>query len=203
MFSSQNATNMKKLFFLLLLISCFSAEAQRKRRILFDADTVTPVDSGFYGVGIVDNQPYLINHRKDSVKFKMEYPYIKAWNTGKDLSITLTKNHPSLIFCVKDSVTFTLPSATDTTNKYVKYDIRYLGFRGGTGTNKYVAFDTTMRVAFSDSIRFYNSSDKVTYRTKVFDHLSIYPWFRLFQFRRMTLEIIENKWYLTLKDFNY
>lgn len=203
MFSSQNATNMKKLFFLLLLISCFSAEAQRKRRILFDADTVTPVDSGFYGVGVVDNQPYLINHRKDSVKFKMEYPYIRAWNTGITQNITLTKNHPTLIFCVKDSVNFTLPSASDTTNRYVKYDIRYLGFRGGTGTNKYVAFDTTMRVAFSDSIRFYNSSDKVTYRTKVFDNLSIYPWFRLFQFRRMTLEIIENKWYLTLKDFNY
>lgn len=194
---------MKKIFFLLLLISCFSAEAQRKRRIIFDADTVTPVDSGFYGVGIVDNQAYLINHRKDSIKFKMEYPYIRSLSTGKDQNITLTKNHPTLIFCVKDSVNFTLPSASDTTNRYVIYDIRYLGFRGGTSTNKYVPFDATMRMSFSDSVRYYNPRDKVTYRTKVFDHLSAYDFFRLFQFRAITLEIIQNKWYLTLKDFDY
>ena len=188
------------LVFLLFTTVCF---AQRERKIIFDADTKTPVDSGYYGVGIVDNQPYLINHRKDSVKFKMEYPYIRAWNTGITLNITLTKNHPTLIFCVKDSVTFTLPSASDTTNRYVKYDIRYLGFRGGTGTNKYVAFDTTMRISFSDSIRYYNPANKITYRTKVFDHLSAYHFFRLFQFRAITLEIIQNKWYLTLKDFDY
>jgi len=193
---------MKKLFFLLLLISCFSAEAQRKRRIIFDADTVTPVDSGFYAVGIVDNQPYLINHRKDSVKFKMEYPYIRSLSTGKDQNITLTKNH-SLIFCLKDSVTFTLPSASDTTNRYVKYNIRYLGFRGGTGTNRFIPFDSTMRIVFSDSIRYLNPSNKITYRTKVFDNLSAYNFFKLYQFRALSLEIIENKWYLTLKDFDY
>jgi hypothetical protein len=193
---------MKNLLFVFLLFTtiCF---AQRERKIIFDADTKTPVDSGYYGIGIVDNQPYLINHRKDSIKFKMEYPYVRAWNTGKDQNITLTKNHPTLIFCVKDSVNFILPSASDTTNRYVTYDIRYLGFRGGTGTNKYVPFDATMRMSFSDSVRYYNPSDKVTYRTKVLDNTNAYNFFKLFQFRALSLEIIANKWYLTLKDFDY
>lgn len=195
---------MKKILFILLILSFFDSTAQRKRRVLFDADVKTPVDSGFYGIGVVDNQAYLINHRKDSIKFKMEYPYIRAWNTGKDLAITLTKNHPILIFAVKDSITFTLPSASDTLNKYVKYDIHYLGWRGGTGINKYVPYDTTYRMVFSDSIRFYNSANQTTYRTKILNSWKVtQAWFKLHPYRRFTLEIIGNKWYLTLNDFDY
>ncbi|WP_394995607.1 hypothetical protein [Emticicia sp.] len=194
---------MKKIILILLLLSFFDGEAQRKRRTLFDADVKTPVDSGFYGIGIIDNQAYLINHRKDSVKFKMEYPYIRAWNTGKDLAITLTRNHPTLIFAVKDSITFTLPSASDTLNKYVKYDIHYLGWRGGTGTNKYVPYDSNYRMVFSDSIRFFNSATQTTYRTLELNHLSAYNWFKLSPYRRFALEIIANKWYLTFAGFHY
>lgn len=192
---------MKKILFVFLFFTtaCF---AQRERKIIFDADTKTPVDSGFYGIGIVDNQPYLINHRKDTIIFKMEYPYVRAWSTGKDLAVTLTRNHPATIFALRDSITFTLPSASDTLNKYVKYDINYLGFRGGTGSNKFVPFDSTSRIVFSDSIRYYNSSNKITYRTKVFDHLSGYSFFRIASFSRFGLEIINNKWYLTLQDFD-
>lgn len=196
---------MRKILLIVAVVLClFDSYGQRKRRILFDADTKTPVDSGFYGVGIVDNQAYLINHRKDSIQFKMEYPYIRALNTGKDLTITLTRTSPTLIFAVKDSITFTLPSASDTLNKYVKYDIHYLGWRGGTGVNKYVPFDTTYRMVFSDSVRFYNSANQTTYRTKVFNSWNVTKnWFKLYPYRRLTLEVISSKWYLTLNDFDY
>jgi hypothetical protein len=196
---------MKKLIFILCLFTVLDVMAQpsKKRRILFDADTQTPVDTGFYGIGIVDNQPYLINYRKDSIKFKMEYPYIRAFSTNNDLDITLTRNHPILLIVVRDSVEITLPTPTDTLNKNVKYDIRFLGWRGGTGPNAFKPPDTTFRVSFSDSVYYYYPTNKKTYRTKVFDHLSAYNFFRLHECRRMTLEILNNKWYLTLNDFEY
>jgi hypothetical protein len=196
---------MKILLIIALLFVAFNTEAQpnqRKRKILFDADIKTPVDSGFYAIGIVDNQPYLINHRADSIKFKMEYDFVRSLSTGNSKNITLTKNH-HLVFCLTDSVNFILPNPTDTNNRYVNYNIYYLGWRGGAGNNNFTTFDNTYRISFSDSVYFKLKTSNTTYRTKVLDHLSVYSFFRLTPNSRFCLEIINNKWYLSLKDFEY
>lgn len=190
---------MKKLF--LILLFSVSVFAQKKRTISFDADTTTRPAAGFYGIGVRDAQPYLVKPSGGALMIKVEEPYIRAWSTGKELAMTLTRDHPTLIFALRDSINFILPSSTDTLNRYVKYDIHYLGWRGGTGANKYVPFDSTCRMSFSDSVRII-AGGNIIYRTKVLDRYGTFP-FRLRPNIRFGLEIINNKWYLNLTDFEY
>lgn len=194
---------MKKLIILLLLCSFLDVSAQRQRKVIFDADFVTPADSGLYGVAVKDNQPYLINHFKDTLKFKMEYPYIRAWSTGKDLAVNLT-GKPLSVVCLRDSVTFTLPSPSDTLNRYVKYDIMYLGARGGTGANKWLPFNSDYLITFSDTIWFLNPADNIVYFSETFSSsTTAKPWFRIKPNQRIVLEILNKKWYLSLQNFDY
>lgn len=197
----------------MLLVSA-SLFAQKKRTISFDADTTTRPDVGFYGIGVRDAQPYLVKPSGSSLMFKMESPYIRTFSTGKDLSITLTRNHPTVIFALRDSINFILPSANDTLNKDIKYYIYYLGWRGGTGPNKYIPYDSTCTMTFSDSIYYkphghfysdslYGKNKTIIYSTKSLKRYGgTFPISLIFN-RQFMLQIINNKWYFSLEDLEY
>jgi hypothetical protein len=140
------------------------------------------------------NDVHTIKIPKDIVR----KPSIQCWSTGNNTNFRILETHPKLLFILRDSVNIILPSPS----KSLIYDIYYLGAKGGISSERFMPYDATTRISFSDTVNFYNPNNQITYYVKHLDHLSNIP-FRLKPFSRFGLIAQKNKWYFTLNDFEY
>ena len=160
---------MKKVLFILSFIFVsFISFAQRQRTTpIFDADTVTNAKSGFYGIGVRDSQPWLVDSKNntDAMRFKMEHKYI----VGVQLNTSDTIEYPGgnyqgrrteFVSLNKDSLTVTLPNQNDTLNFGRNITFAYFGFSDAL----FQYYDNTYCVKFSDTI-FVKSGDNTYFFT--------------------------------------
>lgn len=186
---------MKKL--LLLLLITFNVLAQKKRVIVFDADTTTRPESGFYGIGIRDAQPYLIKPSGDALQFEVHPKQIKGWQFNANGTAPADVQ---MLAINKDSLTIDLPNATDTTYRYLTYSLYYFGYNR---QNQFKIADATCLLTFADTIFVYNAANNITYWTKTFTHNHIYNFFRIQPYGALYLYVDKKRWWLSGTPFKY
>lgn len=155
---------MKKTVFLLpfILFSIVSFAQRQRTTSQFDADTVTNAKAGFYGIGVRDSQPFLIDSKDntDAMRFKMEHKYIVGVQLNSSDNIeypggSYQGRRSEFVSLNKDSLTVTLPNQNDTLNFGRNITFTYFGFSGSL----FNYYDLTYCVKFSDTI-FVLSGDK-------------------------------------------
>lgn len=148
---------MKKTVFLLpfILFSIVSFAQRQRTTSQFDADTVTNAKAGFYGIGIIDSQPFLIDSKDntDAMRFKMEHKYIVGVQLNSSDNIeypggSYQGRRSEFVSLNKDSLTVTLPNQNDTLNFGRNITFTYFGFSGSL----FNYYDLTYCVKFSDTI---------------------------------------------------
>lgn len=148
---------MKKTVFLLpfILFSIVSFAQRQRTTSQFDADTVTNAKAGFYGIGVRDSQPFLIDSKDntDAMRFKMEHKYIVGVQLNSSDNIeypggSYQGRRSEFVSLNKDSLTVTLPNQNDTLNFGRNITFTYFGFSGSL----FNYYDLTYCVKFSDTI---------------------------------------------------
>jgi len=186
---------MKKL--LLLLLITFNVFAQPKRKVLFDADTTTRPDAGFYGVGIRDSQPYLVRSSGDNLMFDVYPTKVAGWQFNNSGIVPTSVR----VFTVnKDSLTIDLPDASDTLNRNLAYTAIYLGY---SQNNDFSFADNTYLLSFSDTIFVYNPVNGITYWTQSFYNTHTYSFFKVKPFDAFCLYVDKKRWWLSAQNFKY
>lgn len=186
----------KLLLFTFLSVSLF-AQPGKRRTVVFDADTTTKADAGFYGIGIRDSQPYLVRPSGPAMMFDVHPTKIKGYQFNANGT---APRDVSIITINKDSLTIDLPNASDTINKNLFYQIMYFGF---DKKNQFKVADTTYLVSFADTIFAYVDANKTTYWTKTFSHLATRSFFKIEPYTSKYIFVYNNKWYLRSKEFEF
>lgn len=148
---------MKKTLLILsfILFSIVSFAQRQRTTAQFDADTTTNAKSGFYGIGVRDSQPFLIDSKDntDAIRFKMEYKYIVGVQLNSNGNIeyhggSYQGRRTEFVSLNKDSLTVTLPNPNDTLNFGRSISFLYAGF----SDSLFHYYDNTYCVKFSDTI---------------------------------------------------
>lgn len=148
---------MKKTVFLLsfILFSIVSFAQRQRTTAQFDADTTTAAKNGFYGIGVRDSQPFLIDSKDntDAMRFKMEYKYIVGVQLNSNGNVeypggSYQGRRTEFVSLNKDSLTVILPSRFDTLNFNRNITFSYWGF----SYSLFNYYDNTYCVKFSDTI---------------------------------------------------
>lgn len=160
---------MKKVVLILsfILVSVVSFAQRQRTTAMFDADTTTLAKSGFYGIGVRDFQPWILDWRTntDAMRIKVEHKYI----VGVQLNSSDTIEYPGgnyqgrrteFVSLNKDSLTVTIPSRFDTLNFNRNITFSYWGF----SDSLFNYYDNTYCVKFSDTI-FVKSGDNTYFFT--------------------------------------
>lgn len=154
---------MKKIFvcFLFLVFGFqFSADAQRQRTTaVFDGDIWTRPSSGFYGIGVRLNQPYLIKNQNDPLRILTEEALIVGVQLNGNDNIeypggSYQGRRTEYVSINKDSLTITLPNPRDSVNRYRDVGFTYHGF----SNQLFKIHDSNYAVRFTDTVFVYESA---------------------------------------------
>jgi hypothetical protein len=151
---------MRKLFILFMLIGINSIAQRVRTTPTFDSDIWTRPRPGLYGIGVRDNQPYLIGNTNDPIRIKTEYAYIVGVQLNNSGEIeypggAYQGRRTEVVSLNKDSLTVTLPNPKSSVNQERELTFVCHFFSGSL----FKYFDTNYCVRFTDTI-FVNQNDQ-------------------------------------------